>query len=245
MHYRMMDTTVPSEFCTYPYSPENNVPLLRNDMKSIFQTFKTVSPLDQLRDFTSLQEMIFSYSSCGEEEGWTVTDMTIHSHNSVEDYDSKVVTVLLASMITSTNAYLGYRRKKVIWGRALLDKDDLVLKFSSVIFSCYLLGSVNKTLVPRGWSISVHSQTKSKIIFHGSPVVRNFVIFNFLFTCVLMILPCWQLLTPKKFLYWLENHKCHSECIMQLSLDFNCILLGRACWLMGTVSFQLHKETYH
>lgn len=69
MHYRMMDATVPSEFCTYPYSPENNVPFLRNDMKSIFQTFKTVSPLDQLRDFTSLQEMIFSYSSCGEEEG--------------------------------------------------------------------------------------------------------------------------------------------------------------------------------
>lgn len=169
-HYHMMDTTVPSEFCTYPYSPENNVPLLRNVMKNIFQTFKTVSPLAQLRDLTSLQEMIFSYSSCGEEEGWTVIDMTICSHNSVEDYDSKVVTVLLASMITSINAYLGYRRKKVIWGRALLDKDDLVLKLSSVIFSCYsFVRFSQQTLVPRGCSISVRSQTKSKIIFHGSP----------------------------------------------------------------------------
>lgn len=69
MHYQVMDTTVPSQFCTYLYPPENNVPLLRNDMKSIFQTFKTVSPLYQLRDLRSLQEMIFSYSSCGEEEG--------------------------------------------------------------------------------------------------------------------------------------------------------------------------------
>lgn len=69
MHYRVMDTTVPSQFCTYPYPPENNIPLLRNDMKSVFQTFKTVPPLDQLRDLRSLQEMIFSYSSCGEEEG--------------------------------------------------------------------------------------------------------------------------------------------------------------------------------
>lgn len=115
-------------------------------------------------------------------------------------------------------------------GRVLLNKDDFVLKFSSVIFSYYsFVEFCQHTWVPRGISISVHSQTKSKIIFHGSPLLKNFLIFNFPLTHVLMILPYWQLLTPIKFpTGWGIINAIQNECIMQFFLDFDRILLGRA-----------------
>ena len=151
---------------------------------------------------------------------------------------------MLASPTTLTNAYSGYRKKNLFVGRVLLNKDNLVLKFSPVIFSYYLLSSA--TLVSRDWSISVSSQSKIQNNFSWFPTLKELFIFNFPLIYVLMIIPCWQLLTPKKFLYWLGNQKCHSKWMHNAAFPRLWLHpLGTAYWLVGTASLSLYKQIYY
>lgn len=84
------------------------------------------------------------------------------------------------------------------------------------------------------------------------PTLKECFTFNFPLTHVLMIIPCWQLLTPKKFLYWLRNQKCHSKLTHNTTFprlwmqSLGSMLIGGNCKpLVASANLLLDAPDFH